>query len=36
MFSPVPVPLVRLSAQIYNHPGQYQRLADLLIESLAA
>jgi len=25
---------VRLSAQLYNHIGQYQRLADLLVEAL--
>jgi len=34
MFGPAPVLFVRLSAQIYNHIGQYQRLADLLSEAL--
>jgi isopenicillin-N epimerase len=31
---PSPVPLLRISAQLYNHPSQYRRLADLLLESL--
>jgi isopenicillin-N epimerase len=31
---PFPVPLLRISAQLYNHPAQYQRLADLLAEAL--
>lgn len=34
MFPVAPVPAVRLSAQLYNHIGQYQRLADLLVEAL--
>jgi isopenicillin-N epimerase len=29
-----PVPLLRLSAQLYNHPGQFQHLASLLEEAL--
>ncbi len=38
-FFPWPSPagkLVRLSAQIYNHEGQYRALADLLLEALRA
>jgi isopenicillin-N epimerase len=31
---PFPVPLLRISAQLYNHAGQYQQLADLLAEAL--
>jgi isopenicillin-N epimerase len=31
---PFPVPLLRISAQLYNHLSQYQRLADLLAEAL--
>jgi isopenicillin-N epimerase len=33
---PVPVPLLRLSAQLYNRFDQYQRLAELLEEALHA
>ena len=36
MFPVAPVAAVRLSAQIYNHLGQYQQLAELLIEALRA
>jgi isopenicillin-N epimerase len=36
MFPVAPVAAVRLSAQLYNHLGQYQRLAELLIEALRA
>jgi isopenicillin-N epimerase len=31
---PSPVPLLRISAQLYNHLSQYRRLADLLAEAL--
>jgi isopenicillin-N epimerase len=31
---PFPVPLLRISAQLYNYAGQYQQLADLLAEAL--
>jgi isopenicillin-N epimerase len=31
---PHPVPLLRISAQLYNDPEQYQRLAELLVEAL--
>jgi isopenicillin-N epimerase len=34
MFPVAPVAAVRLSAQLYNHIGQYQQLADLLVEAL--
>jgi isopenicillin-N epimerase len=34
MFPIAPLAAVRLSAQLYNHIEQYQRLADLLIEAL--
>jgi isopenicillin-N epimerase len=34
MFPVAPVAAVRLSAQLYNHLGQYQRLAELLVEAL--
>jgi isopenicillin-N epimerase len=33
---PHPVPLLRISAQLYNDPGQYQQLATLLAEALHA
>ena len=33
---PHPMPLVRVSAQLYNHLGQYQQLATLLAEALHA
>jgi isopenicillin-N epimerase len=36
MFPVAPVAAVRLSAQLYNHLGQYQQLAELLIEALRA
>ncbi len=32
--SPEPVPILRISAQLYNHMDQFRRLADLLAESL--
>ena len=31
---PHPVPLLRVSAQLYNSPDQYQRLTSLLVEAL--
>jgi isopenicillin-N epimerase len=31
---PHPVPLLRISAQLYNDLGQYQELAGLLVEAL--
>lgn len=31
---PHPVPLLRVSAQLYNSPDQYQRLATLLVEAV--
>lgn len=34
MFPVAPVPAVRLSAQLYNHIGQYQQLAELLVQAL--
>jgi isopenicillin-N epimerase len=30
---PLPMPLLRISAQLYNSPDQYQRLVDLLAEA---
>jgi isopenicillin-N epimerase len=33
---PHPVPLLRVSAQLYNNLGQYQQLAKLLAEALHA
>ena len=33
---PYPLPLLRISAQLYNDPEQYQRLAELLVEALHA
>ncbi len=32
--SPEPVPILRISAQLYNHLDQFRRLAELLAESL--
>jgi isopenicillin-N epimerase len=34
MFPVAPLAAVRLSAQLYNHIGQYQQLTDLLLEAL--
>jgi hypothetical protein len=31
---PHPVPLLRISAQLYNNLGQYQKLSELLAEAL--
>jgi isopenicillin-N epimerase len=32
--SPEPVPLLRISAQLYNHLGQYRQLSELLVDYL--